>query len=75
MNPAELPDPAVNPELYDIVKTDVICGPHGALNVPSLCIKHSECTKQYLISQLPKICWGTCPHWTFETFPISAIIR
>lgn len=44
---AELPDPAVDPELFEIVKSNMIHGPCGAYNPLSPCMKDGRCTKRY----------------------------
>ncbi|XP_065658941.1 uncharacterized protein LOC136083468 [Hydra vulgaris] len=44
---AEIPDPVVNRELYDIIKTCMIHGPCGILNPNSPCIKDGVCSKNY----------------------------
>nr|XP_047142898.1 uncharacterized protein LOC100213206 [Hydra vulgaris] len=44
---AEIPDPIVNCELYDIIKTCMIHGPCGILNPNSPCIKDGVCSKKY----------------------------
>ncbi|XP_065663052.1 uncharacterized protein LOC136085656 [Hydra vulgaris] len=44
---AEIPDPVVNRELYDIIKTWIIHGPCGILNPNSPCIKDGVCSKNY----------------------------
>ncbi|XP_065674146.1 uncharacterized protein LOC136091089 [Hydra vulgaris] len=43
----EIPDPVVNRELYDIIKTCKIHGPCGILNPNSPCIKDGVCSKNY----------------------------
>nr|XP_047146315.1 uncharacterized protein LOC124819141 [Hydra vulgaris] len=44
---AEIPDPIVNCELYDIIKTCMIHGPCGILNSNSPCMKDGVCSKKY----------------------------
>ncbi|XP_065671642.1 uncharacterized protein LOC136089520 [Hydra vulgaris] len=44
---AETPDPVVNRELYDIIKTCMIQGPCEILNPNSPCIKDGVCSKNY----------------------------
>ncbi|XP_065642326.1 uncharacterized protein LOC136073954 [Hydra vulgaris] len=44
---AEIPDPVVNRELYDIIKTCMTHGPCGILNPNSPCIKDGVCSKNY----------------------------
>lgn len=48
---AEIPDPNVNRELFDIVTTNMIHGPCGTLNMMSPCIDNGKCTKRF-----PKPC-------------------
>ncbi|XP_065682302.1 uncharacterized protein LOC136095521 [Hydra vulgaris] len=44
---AEIPNPIVNCELYDIIKTCMIHGPCGILNPNSPCMKDGVCSKKY----------------------------
>nr|XP_047131763.1 uncharacterized protein LOC101240932 [Hydra vulgaris] len=44
---AEIPDPIVNCELYDIIKTCMIHGPCGILNPNSPSMKDGVCSKKY----------------------------
>uniref|UniRef100_UPI00358F20A2 uncharacterized protein n=1 Tax=Myxine glutinosa TaxID=7769 RepID=UPI00358F20A2 len=44
---AELPKPDEDPELFNIVKTQMVHGPCGRLNPSSPCMKDGKCTKQY----------------------------
>ncbi|XP_065684585.1 uncharacterized protein LOC100202287 [Hydra vulgaris] len=44
---AEIPDPIVNCELYDIIKICMIHGPCGILNPNSPCMKDGVCSKNY----------------------------
>jgi hypothetical protein len=44
---AEIPDPAAQPELHEIVKTSMVHGPCGALNKRSPCMSEDKCTKDY----------------------------
>nr|XP_047122898.1 uncharacterized protein LOC100214625 [Hydra vulgaris] len=44
---AEIPDPIVNCERYGIIKTCMIHGPCGILNLNSPCMKDGVCSKNY----------------------------
>lgn len=44
---AEVPDPLVDPKLYEIVKSNMIHGPCGSYNYKSPCMKDGKCTKRY----------------------------
>ena len=44
---AELPDPNDDPELYDIVKSNMIHGPCEGVNEASPCMSEGRCTKRY----------------------------
>jgi len=44
---AELPDPTLDPALFEIVSTNMIHGPCGAFNLNSPCMKDGKCTKGY----------------------------
>lgn len=44
---AEIPDPEVDPELYEVVKTNMIHGPCGQHNPTSVCMSDNKCTKRY----------------------------
>ena len=44
---AELPDPQEDPELYQIIKKNMIHGPCGAQNSHAPCMKDGKCTKKY----------------------------
>ena len=48
---AEIPDPNVDQELFDIVTTNMIHGPCGTLNMMSPCMDNGKCTKRF-----PKPC-------------------
>ncbi|CAB3235217.1 unnamed protein product [Arctia plantaginis] len=45
---AEIPDPVTDPHLHDIVTTQMVHGPCGALNPLSPCMADGKCTKRYL---------------------------
>ncbi|XP_065682294.1 uncharacterized protein LOC136095517 [Hydra vulgaris] len=44
---AIIPDPIVNHEFYDIIKTCMVHGPCGVLNPNSPCMKDGMCSKNY----------------------------
>ncbi|XP_066934760.1 uncharacterized protein [Clytia hemisphaerica] len=44
---AQLPDPELEPELYEIIKSNMIHGPCGALNNCSLCMIDGSCSKGF----------------------------
>ena len=44
---AELPDPAIDPELHRIIKCNMIHGPCGVINPKSVCMSDGKCTKNY----------------------------
>ncbi|XP_026482740.1 uncharacterized protein LOC113390965 [Ctenocephalides felis] len=44
---AEIPDPVTDPHLHDIVTTQMVHGPCGALNPLSPCMANGKCTKRY----------------------------
>jgi len=47
---AEIPNPDVDPLLYEIVKANMIHGPCGLLNKNSPCMKEDACSKRYLVT-------------------------
>ena len=44
---AEIPDPIVNRDLYDVIETYMIHGPCAILNPNSPCMKDGVCSKNY----------------------------
>jgi hypothetical protein len=48
---AEIPDPNVDQELFDIVTTNIVHDPCGTLNIMSPCMDNGKCTKRF-----PKQC-------------------
>lgn len=44
---AEIPDPEVDPELYEVVTTNMIHGPCGVHNSESPCMSGNKCSKRY----------------------------
>ena len=61
--PAEIPDPNVDQELFDIVTTNMIHGTCGTLNMMSPCMDNGKCTKRF-----PK-------HVKMILSPISTVIH
>ena len=44
---AEIPNPEIDPILYEIVRTHIVHGPCGYQNLQSPCIKEGKCTIKY----------------------------
>ena len=44
---AEIPDPQMQPELYNIIKSTMVHGPCGTLNKNSPCMVDGDCSKDY----------------------------
>ena len=44
---AEIPDPSVDPELYQIVMSIMVHGPCGCINPNSPCMQDGWCSKKY----------------------------
>lgn len=44
---AEIPDPETDPDLHDVVITNMIHGPCGAINPQSPCMVDGKCSKRY----------------------------
>lgn len=44
---AEIPDKDIDPELFDIVTTNMIHGPCGSINMHSPCMDNGRCTKRF----------------------------
>ncbi|GBP19536.1 hypothetical protein EVAR_102084_1 [Eumeta japonica] len=44
---AEIPDPITDPELHDVVSTNIIHGPCGAISPQSPCMVNGKCSKCY----------------------------
>ena len=44
---AEMPDPSVDPELYQIVMFNIMRGPCGCINPNSPCMQDGRCSKKY----------------------------
>ncbi|XP_023315516.1 uncharacterized protein LOC111693854 [Trichogramma pretiosum] len=44
---AEIPDSNIDPELFEIVRKNMIHGPCGIINNSSPCMKDGKCTKRY----------------------------
>ena len=45
---AEIPDPSVEPELHQIVMSNMVQGPCGCINPNSPCMLDGRCSKKYL---------------------------
>jgi len=56
---AEIPDPALDPELHQIVMSNMVRGPCGSINP---CMEHGQCSKRYLIQETKQ----TVIHYTEE---------
>lgn len=44
---AELPDPEEDPELFEVISSNMVHGPCGAFNWNSPCMKDGRCTKKF----------------------------
>jgi hypothetical protein len=44
---AEIPNPDIDPELFNIVTSNMIHGPCGTLNLYSPCMENGKCTKRF----------------------------
>ncbi|XP_058749869.1 uncharacterized protein LOC131622866 [Vicia villosa] len=44
---AEIPDPAVHPRLYALVKSNMMHGPCGVARMTSTCMKNGKCSKYF----------------------------
>jgi len=44
---AEIPDPALDPELHQIVVSNMVHGPCGSINPTSPCMENGQCSKKY----------------------------
>lgn len=55
---AGIPDPDVDPQLFQIVTTNMIHGPCGALNSNSPCMDNGKCTKRFPKNLLPETITG-----------------
>ena len=44
---AEIPDATVDPELFNVVRKNMIHGPCGVLNPDSVCMSEKKCSKNY----------------------------
>ena len=44
---AEIPDPSVDPELHQIVMSNMVGGPCGCINPNYLCMQDGQCSKKY----------------------------
>ena len=44
---AEIPDPSVDPELHQIVMSNMVHGPCGCINPNSPCMQDGQCSKKY----------------------------
>lgn len=61
---AEIPDPAVDPELHRVVTSFMIHGPCGAQNLRAPCMKDGKCSKKY-----PKM-FSEETIWSDDGYPI-----
>ena len=44
---AEIPDPVLDPQLHQIVTSNMVHGPCGGFNPASPCMEHGQCSKKY----------------------------
>jgi len=44
---AEIPDPALDPELHQIMVSNMVHGPYGSINPTSPCMENDKCSKKY----------------------------
>ena len=56
---AEIPDPVLDPELHQIVMSNMVHGPWRSINHASPCMKHGQCSKKYPKPFVPETQLGT----------------
>ena len=44
---AEIPDPSLDPELHQVVVSNMVHGPSGCINPNSPCMQDGQCSKKY----------------------------
>ena len=61
---AEIPDPSVDPELYQIVMSNMVHGPCGCINLNSPCMQDGHCSKRYPKQYMAETQLGADTHCT-----------
>ena len=57
---AEIPDPSVDPELHQIVMSNMVHGPCGSINPNSPCMQDGCCSKKYSKQYMAEIQLRRC---------------